>query len=393
MSNLEIYVGQYQLNDNIVAVSVVNGELTAVMPGMPPGFEIKVQPLPEAHSFKLLGGPVDGATAVFHFNNKAQATAMVVGNEYELTRMATPTDLNPPSGHGLLPPELLLDEEKTHAFSALMTELLLDGNGREIEWQLPYPKHEFLQYLAMQEEFIFHGSKNMDITEFSTRRTSVELNDRSGRGNKQAVYGTHDGLWPMFFAIVDRQNLSGSIRNGVMYLKNEQGDEQAVYQFSINQELVAKRPYTPGALYVLPRETFSRISIADGSLSNEWASEVPVKPLAKLILEPEDFPFLDQIGGHDDSELLRIGELTKILLERVINYQATNPGFVLKLDWDDEFGAVLLEFITRQRKLMPTVNSTLRFEGDQAVWFEIQGPPAFEQVWADRLAGVEVGSE
>ena len=35
----------------------------------------------------------------------------------------------------------------------------------------------------------------------------------------------------------------------------------------------------------------------------QLASFVPVQPLAKLTVTPEDFPFLTQIRGHDDERL------------------------------------------------------------------------------------------
>ncbi len=389
MVDLTIYEGHYQLYDTIVKVAVIDEKLTVAFPGVPPGFEVISEPLEKAHHFKMIGGPADGATAVYHMGEDNVPEKIVVGDEYELLRINSDDAEPKHSGQGLLPPELILDDAKRATFEKILSERVIPGEGELIQWNVPYLKHEFLQFLALQERFIFHGSNNLEIEEFSTRRTSMELNDRSGRGNKQAVYGTHDGLWPMFFAIVDRPNLTGSIRNGVMYLQNQEGEEQAVYQFSINQDLLPERPYVQGALYILPRETFERIPIADGTLSNEWASEVPVKPLAKLYLIPEDFPFLDQIGGHDDSMLVRASELNKQLIEKVVGYVKEVSGFSLKLDWEDSFGPDLLEFISIQRQMMPTATATLHFEGDQEVWFKLSGPPAYEQVWQDRLDELE----
>ena len=34
----------------------------------------------------------------------------------------------------------------------------------------------------------------------------MEMMDETGRGNIAGVYGTHNGLWSMFFAIIDREN-------------------------------------------------------------------------------------------------------------------------------------------------------------------------------------------
>jgi len=39
----------------------------------------------------------------------------------------------------------------------------------------------------------------------------------------------------------------------------------------------------------------------------QLASPVHVKPLARLEIRPEDFPFLSQIRGHDDSRLAEYG--------------------------------------------------------------------------------------
>jgi hypothetical protein len=39
----------------------------------------------------------------------------------------------------------------------------------------------------------------------------------------------------------------------------------------------------------------------------QLASYVPVQPLAKLTVTPEDFPFLARIRGHDDNRLKEYG--------------------------------------------------------------------------------------
>ena len=37
----------------------------------------------------------------------------------------------------------------------------------------------------------------------------------------------------------------------------------------------------------------------------QWASQLPVAPLAKLSVGPEDFPFLGQLRGHDGATFAR----------------------------------------------------------------------------------------
>jgi len=384
MESWRIYEGFYSLQDMTVHVRVIGERLTVAFPGVPPGFEVVLQPQDVPHTFLMRGGPGNGATAVFSLNEAGKAIKIEVGGDFSLMRTEQPPPQDGQTGQGLLPPELVLTLEKERVFQALLDEVLGAGNGRFPDYKLPYPKHEFLQYAAMQDQLIFHGSKKPDIDLFSTKRTSMEMNDTSGRGNLQAVYGTHDGLWPMFFAVIDRENLTGSIRNGVNYYQNAAGDEVAVYNFSINKELLEKRPYSPGTLYFLSRETFRRLPIAEGAMSNEWASEVAIKPLAKLALEPEDFPFLEQIGGHDDSILVRTQELTGQVVAAVVQLEAAPGQIRMQLAWTSELGPILLEYIEMQRMFVPTATLTLQFE-PEAVWLQIAGPPAYLQVLQNRL--------
>ncbi len=62
-----------------------------------------------------------------------------------------------------------------------------------------------------------------------------------------------------------------------------------------------------GTVYLLPRSTFTlQLPIPVGANEvhiAQLASLVPVQPLAKLTVTPEDFPFLMQIRGHDDQRL------------------------------------------------------------------------------------------
>ncbi|WP_420645106.1 hypothetical protein [Candidatus Leptofilum sp.] len=383
---LQKYEGYYNLDTFLLDVRVRSGRLTSSAPGVPEGYEMILEPTGEPHTFTVVRGPMAGITAVFQLDSDSTPTGIKVGDEFELTYSPTPPpEPGIPTGQGLLPPEMKLDAGKEADFAALLDEVL-GGNGRPLNYTLPYPKHEFLRYLAAQEKFIFHGSAKGDIEEFSTRRTSMELKDKSGRGNVQGIYGTHDGLWPLFFAVVNRSKLPGSIRNGVQYFQNDDGDEISVYNFSINQEWLDKEPWHSGTLYVLPRETFRRMPLsAAGGLSNEWVSEVPVKPLVRIPISPEDFPFLDQVGGHDDSELINLGALGKQITEATTNADLGEDCLKMKLDYTAELGETILQYIPLAQKYIPTARFVLRFEPESDVWLEMSGPPAVMQVMRDRV--------
>lgn len=383
---MQQYEGYFNLDTFLLNVRIRDGRLTAAESGIPEGYEMLLDPTGTPHTFTILRGPMAGVTAVFQHDASGQLTGVKVGDEFELTYSATPpppTDI--PTGQGLLPPEMHLDAGKEADFAALLDEVL-SGDGRTLHYSLPYPKHEFLRYLAAQEMFIFHGSAKPDIEEFSTRRTSMELKDKSGRGNVQGIYGTHDGLWPLFFAVVNRSKISGSIRNGVQFYQNDAGDEVGVYHFSINQDWLDKDPWRSGTLYVLPRKTFRQMPLsAGGGMSNEWVSEVPVKPLVRIPIEPEDFPFLAQVGGHDDSELINLGALGQQITQATTDADFGADCLNMKLDYTPALGETILQYIPLAQKYIPTARFVLRFEPESGVWLEMTGPPAVMQVMRDRV--------
>lgn len=387
MENWKQLEGQYNLQETQVSVKIIGDRLTATLPGVPPGFEIILESLAEPGHFRMIGGPADRATAIFQTDAEGKVTGILIGGEHQFSRQdgAIP-ESETPTGQGLHPPPLVLDEAKEARFSALIEAILQRSDGRVIDYDLPYPKHEFLQYAAGQDQFIFHGSGNGDIEEFRIRRTSMELNDKSGSGNVQGIYGTHDGLWPLFFAIVDRGKITGSIRNGFSTFRNDAGEEVRVYHFSINKDWLDERPWRRGTLYFLSRETFKRMPVSlEGGESNQWVSEVPVRPLARLTIEPEDFPFLQQIGGHDDSELLRVGELGKAVTAVVTAANITPENIEMNVAYSDDVGALMLEYIPLAQNFLPSTRFTIRFEPEGQVWFDIAGPPAVMQVMKDRI--------
>ncbi|MCA9942891.1 MAG: hypothetical protein KC449_05395, partial [Anaerolineales bacterium] len=172
------YEGYFNLDSFLLNVRQIGDRLTASAPGVPEGYEMILQPTDTPHTFTILRGPMAGVTAVFQHSPDGQLSGVQVGDEYELAYSpAPPPEPKIPTGQGLLPPEMVLDAGKEADFAALLDEVL-GGNGRLLNYDLPYPKHEFLRYLADQEMFIFHGSAKGDIDEFRTRRTSMELKDK-----------------------------------------------------------------------------------------------------------------------------------------------------------------------------------------------------------------------
>lgn len=381
MDDTAIYEGWYAIHAFTVEVRREAGELLGAVPGVPPGYEMRLLPA-GPHRFRIAGGPLEGAVVSFRLGSDGRAEAIAAGLE-ELLRIA-PDQVKPPEPHTFLrAPAMAADPARDRAFAALFQSVLDRRDGGPIDYRLPYPKHEFLRFASDQDAVLFHGSGKPDIDEFQPRRASYELRDRSGRGNRQAVYATQDALWSTFFAIVDRPNITGSIRNGVQYYHNRAGEPLALYNFSINRDSLARQPWRPGTVYFLPREPFVRVPLAGQALSNEWACPVAVKPLARLRVEPEDFPFLRQIGGHDDSALLRFNHLEETILQAVAGVQDDGEQLLLTLRPAPDLAERLAEFLDLQRDLVPAAGVTV-VDGDP-LRLTVRGPAAFMQVLRDSL--------
>ena len=200
-------------------------------------------------------------------------------------------------------PGVNFDESTQLAFDELLNTTINANGCSAIEFTLPYPKWQFLCYLSDHHNIALHGSGDPSIALFEPRQS----NDLNEFGNQKAIYAASDGLWAMFFAVVDRDRV-GSITNACVRLAEEAGTLHGpFYVFSVSQSALPSQPWRTGTVYLLPRSTFTvQPPMAFGSYQVQFAqlaSFVPVQPLAKLTVTPADFPFLSQIRGHDDQRL------------------------------------------------------------------------------------------
>jgi len=200
-------------------------------------------------------------------------------------------------------PAMELDDATRLAFDELLKAA--QGNA-PINYTLAVPKWQFLCYAAEHGGLAMHGSGNANIAEFEPRQS----NDLNEFGNRKAVYAAADGLWAMFFAIVDRDRFSGmSITNACIRLAHptEGWVSEPRYVFSVSDKALPHAPWREGVVYLLPRTTFeTQAPMSFGPFEvriAQLASLEPVTPLARLQISPSDFPFLAQIRGHDDARL------------------------------------------------------------------------------------------
>lgn len=282
--------GTYLLGLEPMAVFEDEGGLVVALTGVPPAFGARL--VAEGDHFRLEGGQLGGSTV--RFAEGYPSPGGTLGEVIAFTR--APAGQKCPGGRGLVLPAFNPSSQEQMAYQHLLDALRKSHDGGLLDWNLEWPKWRFIEWLTRKEVLIFHGSPDSDIDVFAPVRNSVEIMNHGGTGNLAAVYGTPFGLWAMWFAVIDRQRLQGSIQNGVMRWTDRLGHALDLYQFSVHHELVGTDIWRSGTLYLLPRESFRPIPFFPGGPdSNEWASPNELQPLKRLAIDPEDFPFLGQV--------------------------------------------------------------------------------------------------
>lgn len=202
-------------------------------------------------------------------------------------------------------PPFEISLQKQQAFDALWQSR---SEGELLDYQLPYPKWEFLTHLCETRELVLHGSQKHGIEIVEPR----QANDIRAYSNQRAIYATTDGIWVIYFAIIDRKNHPGlSLFNSCLRARISADQfSEPLYFFSISQSALAKKPWCEGMVYILPRPSFEREASQSFHgveiIFPHWISKEPVKPAARLKVGSQDFPFLAQIHGHNDKKLVQL---------------------------------------------------------------------------------------
>lgn len=206
-------------------------------------------------------------------------------------------------------PVMDMDPQTRSDIDLLLHRLKAAGKPIRIDYTFPIPKWQFLCYLADQHGVILHGTGDPHIQLFEPRPS----HDLTEFGAQTAIYAAGDGLWAMFFAILDRVRISMATSNACIRLVDKAGQvSEPRYVFSISQYALDVKPWRTGTVYLLPGEPFvNQPSLQFGEYEvrlPQVASLVPVKPYAQLEVAPEDFPFLRDIRGIDDDRLPEYGQ-------------------------------------------------------------------------------------
>jgi len=209
----------------------------------------------------------------------------------------------------LLPrPAFDIFPEKRDAFEELYRST---PAGEFVEYQLTYPKWQYLSYICENKDLVLHGSQNLGISEVEPR----QANDIKEFSNRRAIYATTDGIFVIYFAILDRMKFPKmSLYNSCLQIRISPDHlSEPVYFFSISHPALVQKPWTTGAIYVLPRQSFIQEPAQQVQGTEiafpQWIGSRSMRPVAKLLVESRDFPFLKQIHGHNDEKLSQLASV------------------------------------------------------------------------------------
>src|SRR5574338_325920 len=111
-------------------------------------------------------------------------------------------------------PKFEIDAQARSDIDQLIARYRASGTSTRIDYTFPVPKWQFLCYLADQHNVVLHGTGEPDIRLFEPRQS----NDLEPFGAQTAVYAAGDGLWAMFFAVLNRTDFSMATTNACVRL-------------------------------------------------------------------------------------------------------------------------------------------------------------------------------
>ena len=265
----------------------------------------------------------------------------------------------------LIAPEIHFTPSKVEYFEDILQTALRGHNQEPIQTIQPYPTVEFLRYLVAYKQFLLHGSNHPEIPKFEPRRQT----DYEGRMIK-AVFAAEDDIAPIFYAILDRANYKGSLHNMFRRGTDATGKSTTCYRFSIDAESLSRYPWVEGTVYVFSRDSFVQVIDDEGQPLLEWASRLPVQPVARVQVSPDDFPFLKDVQGHDDRLQILISEF----LTSYEALQELNDGYAFSYRWTRAWGVDAMTLIELLRTDMPSIRIDLNYEpNDGPVWLHLRG--------------------
>lgn len=360
-------LGRWAVSGRAIEITRSGEEIVALTPGLPEELAPRLVASDPGAPAVIQGGPYHGLTVASAERDGTRH--LVLGGTITLQPWDESSPVPPVLSIPAPPTEVDPDTER--AYQDLLDQVRV-ASGAQLSLPAEVSLGPWIQWVTRQQVVLFHGSADGGIEELLPRRTSYEINDEAGRGNRGAVYATHDGCFAMWFAVVDRVRLRGSIRSIVEDFTAADGSPLPVYSFSVDYRELPKQLWRNGWLYLLGRETFEQMPfVPGGPPSPEWCSTEAVRPLARIAVGPTDFPFLHQVGGHDDGDLLRFDDLADVVRNHAVGAWPTERGVVLRVTWAGEVADIAEEYLRLAHKWLPQVRREFRHDADGVTWLHM----------------------
>lgn len=187
-------------------------------------------------------------------------------------------------------PALTTDLVRRDAFEDLIEAARTDQGIVDVA-ACRYPVHDLLTYLVLEHDCLLHGSNDVSLEVLEPRPA------RDSGTELLAVVACDDGIWPIFYAVVDRKRIEG-VFTACLHL-GRPPRLRRFYMFAIGGDPAAHGSWTQGTIYVLPRAGFQR------EWGHEWVHPGTVRPLLRVPVGPEDFPLRDSVVGLAGPEEFR----------------------------------------------------------------------------------------
>ena len=152
----------------------------------------------------------------------------------------------------------------------------------------PYPVHELLTHLVLDERMLLHGSNRSDLAVLEPQPA------RDLDTTLDAVVAADDAIWPMFYAVLARERVE------LIFSACFHVGRRRFYMSAITADPDAHETWTDGTVYAFPRDGFRR------EWGHEWVSPDAVRPALRVRVRPEDFPLRDAVIGLERHEFRRV---------------------------------------------------------------------------------------
>ena len=168
------------------------------------------------------------------------------------------------------------------------------GDGTIDARDCPYPLHELLTYLVSERDYLLHGSNDPELHVLEPRPA------RDLGTELHAVVACDDGIWALFYAVVNREHVDAMFTNCLHVSRPPR--LRRFYMFAIVADPALEETWARGVVYALPRNGFRH------EWGNEWVSEHRVQPLLRVPVTVGDFPLRESVVGLSDT-----GELRRVI--------------------------------------------------------------------------------